>query len=247
MGILLHGDAAFSGQGVVYETLELSDIKGYTTGGTVHVVANNQIGFTTDPRFSRSTPYCTDVAKSVGAPIFHVNGDDPEGVAWAMQVPSHASTSGFPWAKMATIPRGVAWALHVHQITSINEIFPRTWKLTSIPRSRATRMDRHTNPRARCLGFLNADPLPALLLFSPLRKVATEFRCTFQKDVVVDIVGFRRHGHNEIDEPMFTQPLMYKIIKKHPDVLEVYTRKLVAEGRVTQAKVRPCHAQCTPP
>jgi len=96
MGILLHGDAAFSGQGVVYETLELSDIKGYTTGGTVHVVANNQIGFTTDPRFSRSTPYCTDVAKSVGAPIFHVNGDDPEGVAWAMQVHSHESTSGFP-------------------------------------------------------------------------------------------------------------------------------------------------------
>lgn len=90
LGILLHGDAAFSGQGVVYETLELSDIKGYTTGGTVHVVANNQIGFTTDPRFSRSTPYCTDVAKSISAPIFHVNGDDPEGVAWAMQVTARA-------------------------------------------------------------------------------------------------------------------------------------------------------------
>jgi len=153
LGILLHGDAAFSGQGVVYETLELSDIKGYTTGGTVHVVANNQIGFTTDPRFSRSSPYCTDVAKSVGAPIFHVNGDDPEGVAWVMSL-------------------------------------------------------------------------------------AAEFRQEFAKDVVVDIVGFRRHGHNEIDEPMFTQPLMYKIIKKHPDVLEVYCKKLVREGRVSEAKIQ---------
>jgi len=152
LGILLHGDAAFSGQGVVYETLELSDIKGYTTGGTVHVIANNQIGFTTDPRFSRSTPYCTDVAKSVGAPIFHVNGDDPEGVAWVMSL-------------------------------------------------------------------------------------AAEFRQEFAKDVVVDIVGFRRHGHNEIDEPMFTQPLMYKTIKKHPDVLEVYTARLIREGRITQEKV----------
>jgi len=152
MAILLHGDAAFAGQGVVYETLELSDIKGYTTGGTVHVVANNQIGFTTDPRFSRSSPYCTDVAKSVGAPIFHVNADDPEGVAWVMGL-------------------------------------------------------------------------------------AAEYRQRFSKDVVVDIVGFRRHGHNEIDEPMFTQPLMYKIIKKHPDVLQTYTEKLIREGRVSKEKI----------
>ncbi|EKX41726.1 hypothetical protein GUITHDRAFT_141727 [Guillardia theta CCMP2712] len=152
MSVVLHGDAAFAGQGVVYETLELSDIKGYTTGGTIHIIANNQIGFTTDPRFSRSSPYCTDVAKSVGAPIFHVNGDDPEAVCWVMSL-------------------------------------------------------------------------------------AAEFRQTFRKDVVVDIVGYRRHGHNEIDEPMFTQPLMYKIIKKHPDVLKIYSDKLVAEGRVTREKV----------
>ena len=152
LSVVLHGDAAFAGQGVVYETLELSDIKGYTTGGSIHVIANNQIGFTTDPRFSRSTPYCTDVAKSVGAPILHVNGDDPEAVHWAMET-------------------------------------------------------------------------------------AAEYRQEFGKDVVVDIVGFRRHGHNEIDEPMFTQPLMYKIIKKKDDVLKVYADKLIKEGRVTRAKV----------
>jgi len=152
MAVVLHGDAAFAGQGVVYETLELSDIKGYTTGGTIHIIANNQIGFTTDPRFSRSSPYCTDVAKSVAAPIFHVNADDPEAVAWVMTL-------------------------------------------------------------------------------------AAEFRQAFAKDVVVDIVGFRRHGHNEIDEPMFTQPLMYKIIKKHPDVLQVYTEKLIREGRMTREKI----------
>jgi len=148
MSVCIHGDAAFSGQGVVYETLELSDIKGYTTGGTIHVIANNQIGFTTDPRFSRSSPYCTDVGKAVGAPVFHVNGDDPEAVAWVMSV-------------------------------------------------------------------------------------AAEFRQAFGKDVVVDIVGFRRHGHNEIDEPSFTQPLMYKRIKKHPDVLQIYSQRLIAEGRMT--------------
>jgi len=152
MSVILHGDAAFAGQGVVYETLELSDIKGYTTGGTIHVIANNQIGFTTDPRFSRSSPYCTDVAKSVAAPILHVNADDPEAVAWVMQL-------------------------------------------------------------------------------------AAEFRIKFAKDVVVDIVGFRRHGHNEIDEPMFTQPIMYKKIKQHPDVLTIYSEKLIKEGRMTREKV----------
>jgi len=152
LSVVLHGDAAFAGQGVVYETLELSDIKGYTTGGSIHIIANNQIGFTTDPRFSRSTPYCTDVAKSVGAPIFHINGDDPEAVCWAMEC-------------------------------------------------------------------------------------AAEYRQLFGKDVVIDIVGFRRHGHNEIDEPMFTQPLMYKIIKKKADVLQVYTEKLLAEGRCTEEQI----------
>ena len=158
MSVQLHGDAAFSGQGVVYETLELSGIKGYTTGGTIHIVANNQIGFTTDPRFSRSTPYCTDVAKSINAPVFHVNADDPEAVSWVMSI-------------------------------------------------------------------------------------AAEYRQEFGKDVIVDIVGFRRHGHNEIDEPMFTQPLMYKIIKKHPDVLHIYSEKLIAEGRVTRQEYDDMKAQ----
>lgn len=130
MSMLIHGDAAFCGQGVVYETMHLSDLPDYTTHGTIHLVVNNQIGFTTDPRFSRSSPYCTDVARVVNAPIFHVNADDPEAV------------------------------MHV------------------------------------C-------------------NVAAEWRATFHKDVVIDLVSYRRNGHNEIDEPMFTQPLMYQRIKQH--------------------------------
>ncbi|XP_030386169.1 2-oxoglutarate dehydrogenase-like, mitochondrial isoform X2 [Scaptodrosophila lebanonensis] len=153
MSILIHGDAAFCGQGVVYETMHLSDLPDYTTHGTVHVVANNQIGFTTDPRFSRSSPYCTDVARVVNAPIFHVNADDPEAV------------------------------IHV------------------------------------C-------------------KVAAEWRATFHKDVVIDLVGYRRNGHNEIDEPMFTQPLMYQKIRKHKTGLELYADKLIAEGTVTAEEVK---------
>lgn len=120
MSIMLHGDAAFCGQGVVFETMHLSDLPDYTTHGTIHIVVNNQIGFTTDPRHSRSSPYCTDVARVVNAPIFHVNSDDPESV------------------------------MHV------------------------------------C-------------------RVAAEWRATFHKDVIIDIVSYRRNGHNEIDEPMFTQ------------------------------------------
>ncbi|XP_057325099.1 2-oxoglutarate dehydrogenase complex component E1 isoform X2 [Microplitis mediator] len=153
MSILLHGDAAFCGQGVVFETMHLSDLPDYTTHGTIHIVVNNQIGFTTDPRHSRSSPYCTDVARVVNAPIFHVNSDDPEAV------------------------------MHV------------------------------------C-------------------KVAAEWRSTFHKDVVIDIVCYRRNGHNEIDEPMFTQPLMYRKIKNTPPGLDIYSKKLIDEGVVTPEEVK---------
>uniref|UniRef100_A0A674P6V9 2-oxoglutarate dehydrogenase complex component E1 n=1 Tax=Takifugu rubripes TaxID=31033 RepID=A0A674P6V9_TAKRU len=148
MSILLHGDAAFAGQGIVYETFHLSDLPSYTTHGTIHVVVNNQIGFTTDPRMARSSPYPTDVARVVNAPIFHVNADDPEAVMYVC-------------------------------------------------------------------------------------KVAAEWRNTFHKDVVVDLVCYRRNGHNEMDEPMFTQPLMYKKIKKQKGVLKIYVEKLIAEGVIT--------------
>lgn len=153
MSMLIHGDAAFCGQGVVFETMHLSELPDYTTHGTVHLVVNNQIGFTTDPRFSRSSPYCTDVARVVNAPIFHVNGDDPEAV------------------------------MHV------------------------------------C-------------------NVAAEWRATFHKDVVIDLVSYRRNGHNEIDEPMFTQPLMYQKIRKHKNCLDIYSERLVNEGIVTQDDVK---------
>ncbi|BFZ03136.1 hypothetical protein BsWGS_06175 [Bradybaena similaris] len=149
MPMLLHGDAAFSGQGIVYETLHLSDLPAFTTHGTIHVVVNNQIGFTTDPRSSRSSPYCTDVARVVNAPIFHVNSDDPEAVIYVC-------------------------------------------------------------------------------------KVAAEWRATFGKDVVIDLVCYRRFGHNEIDEPMFTQPLMYKKIAKQPTVVAKYAETLINNGVVTQ-------------
>ncbi|XP_031771728.1 2-oxoglutarate dehydrogenase, mitochondrial isoform X3 [Apis florea] len=153
MSILLHGDAAFCGQGIVFETMHLSDLPDYTTHGTIHIVVNNQIGFTTDPRHSRSSPYCTDVARVVNAPIFHVNSDDPEAV------------------------------MHV------------------------------------C-------------------KVAAEWRATFHKDVVIDIVSYRRNGHNEIDEPMFTQPLMYRKIKNTPPVLDKYAKTLIDDGVVTSEEVK---------
>ncbi|CAH2274958.1 2-oxoglutarate dehydrogenase, mitochondrial isoform X1 [Pelobates cultripes] len=149
MSILLHGDAAFAGQGIVYETFHLSDLPSHTTHGTVHVVVNNQIGFTTDPRMARSSPYPTDVARVVNAPIFHVNADDPEAVVYVCNV-------------------------------------------------------------------------------------AAEWRNTFHKDVVVDLVCYRRNGHNEMDEPMFTQPLMYKQIRKQKTVLQKYAETLISQGVVNQ-------------
>jgi 2-oxoglutarate dehydrogenase E1 component len=149
MGLLLHGDAAFAGQGLVPETLALSELKGYRTGGTIHFIVNNQIGFTTNPAYSRPGPYCTDVAKAVQAPIFHVNGDDAEAV------------------------------VHV-------------------------------------------------------ARVATEFRHEFQKDVVIDMWCYRRHGHNESDEPAFTQPLMYRAIAKQPTTRTVYAQKLAGENVMTK-------------
>ncbi len=150
--ILLHGDAAFAGQGVVAECFALSGLRGHKTGGTIHIVVNNQIGFTTAPHFSRSSPYPTDNALVVEAPIFHVNGDDPEAVV-------HAA------------------------------------------------------------------------------KVATEFRQKFGKDVVIDMFCYRRFGHNEGDEPMFTNPLMYKTIKSHKTTLSLYTERLVKDGLIPEGEI----------
>ncbi|QQG37019.1 MAG: 2-oxoglutarate dehydrogenase E1 component [Micavibrio aeruginosavorus] len=146
--ILLHGDAAFAGQGLVAETLMISELPGYRVGGTIHIVTNNQIGFTTMPQYSRSGPYCTDIAKMLSAPIFHVNGDDPEAV------------------------------VHV-------------------------------------------------------TRIATEFRQEFKKDVVIDIFCYRRFGHNEGDEPAFTQPLMYKTIRTQKTTREIYAAQLIGEGVVS--------------
>lgn len=148
MAILLHGDGAFSGQGIVYETLDMSKLPEYSVGGTLHIVVNNQVAFTTDPKYSRSSAYCTDVAKGMEVPVFHVNGDDVEAVAWVMEL-------------------------------------------------------------------------------------ATEWRMKWKTDAVVDIVCYRKYGHNEIDEPMFTQPVMYKVIQQHPSVLTKYSAKLVNEGIIT--------------
>ncbi|MCR9087416.1 MAG: 2-oxoglutarate dehydrogenase E1 component [Rhodobacteraceae bacterium] len=150
--MLLHGDAAFAGQGIVAECFALSGLVGHRTGGTIHIVVNNQIGFTTSPHFSRSSPYPTDNALVVEAPIFHVNGDDPEAVV-------HAA------------------------------------------------------------------------------KVATEFRQKFHKDVVIDIFCYRRFGHNEGDEPMFTQPDMYTKIKRHKTTLQIYTERLVADGLIPEGEI----------
>ena len=148
MGLLLHGDAAFAGQGVVYETMGFADLPNYGTGGTVHIVVNNQIGFTTNPSQGRSTPYPSDIAKAIDAPIFHVNADDVEAVTYVCQL-------------------------------------------------------------------------------------AADWRAKFRKDVVVDLVCYRRHGHNEGDQPMFTQPKMYDTIKNQPTTLSLYTKQLVEEKSFT--------------
>lgn len=150
--VLMHGDASFMGQGMVAETLNLSKLAGYTTGGTIHVIINNQIGFTTNPEDSRSTTYSSDIAKIVRAPVLHVNADDPEAVAWCTQL-------------------------------------------------------------------------------------AFAYRQKFGSDIVIDLVGYRRHGHNEGDEPAFTQPVMYRTISSHPTVLKQYGEKLVREGSVTADEV----------
>ncbi len=147
--ILIHGDAAFAGQGVVAECFAMSGLPGHNTGGTIHIIVNNQIGFTTNPRFARSSPYPSDLAKMVDAPILHVNGDDPEAVVYCA-------------------------------------------------------------------------------------RIAMEFRQKFNRDVVIDMICYRRFGHNEGDEPSFTQPIMYKKIKKHPTTLNIYANKLIKEGTITQ-------------
>ena len=156
--ILIHGDAAFAGQGVVMETLNMAHTRGFSTGGTVHIIINNQIGFTTNTLDARSTLYCTEVAKLVQAPIFHVNGDDPDAVIYA------------------------------------------------------TRM-------------------------------AMEYRMKFCEDVVLDLVCYRRHGHNEADEPAITQPIMYGKIRKHKTTRQLYAEKLIAEGVITENRARDMVAQ----
>lgn len=150
--ILIHGDAAFSGQGIVFESAMMTDLPDYTSGGVIHVVVNNQVGFTTDPQYARSSPYCTDVAKSIAAPIFHVNADDIEAVVRVC-------------------------------------------------------------------------------------RLAAEFRQRFNRDVIVDLVCYRRFGHNEGDEPRFTQPFMYSKIDSHPSQLKIYTDKLISKGHLTVEEV----------
>ncbi len=157
LGLLLHGDAAFAGQGVIAECFGLSGLKGYRTGGSIHFIINNQIGFTTSPRYSRSSPYPSDTAKMIEAPIIHVNGDDPEAVVYAA-------------------------------------------------------------------------------------KIAIEFRQKFHKPVVIDMFCYRRFGHNEGDEPSFTQPIMYKRIRAHRTTLEIYAEKLLKEGVVAPGEVEKLQA-----
>ena len=147
--VLIHGDAAMAGQGLVAECLNLALLEGYSTGGTIHVVINNQVGFTTNPEDARSTPYCTDIARVLRAPVFHVNGDDPEAVVWAVQL-------------------------------------------------------------------------------------AVDYRQKFQQDVLIDLYCYRKYGHNEGDEPSFTQPRMYEVIRARPPVRVVYARQLAESGAATQ-------------
>lgn len=146
--MMLHGDAAFAGQGVVAETLNLANLPGYRVGGTIHIICNNQIGFTTAPEYSRSSEYCTDVAKMIGAPIFHVNGDDPEACVW-------------------------------------------------------------------------------------VAKLAVDFRQKFKKDVVIDMLCYRRRGHNEGDDPSMTNPAMYDVVDVKRGVRKTYTEALIGRGDIS--------------
>ena len=150
--MLIHGDAAFAGQGVVAETLNLSQLEGYHTGGTVHIIVNNQVGFTTAPKEGRSSPYPTDIARTVQAPIFHVNGDHPEAVVRVAQL-------------------------------------------------------------------------------------AFDYRQQFKRDVVIDMFCYRRHGHNESDDPSYTQPVMYRKIRSHTPVAQLYAERLIREGLTTKEEV----------
>ncbi len=150
--VLVHGDAAFAGQGLVAEMLNLSELHGYRTGGTIHIIINNQIGFTTPPSDARSTPYATDIARMLAIPIFHVNGEDPEAVAAVV-------------------------------------------------------------------------------------RLAVDFRAAFHEDVVIDMYCYRLHGHNEGDEPSFTQPLMYEAIKSHPSPRVAYARRMMERGEIAQTDV----------
>src|SRR5690606_26544953 len=149
--VLIHGDAAFAGEGIVQETLNLSNLRGYATGGTLHIVVNNQIGFTTTPRDSRSTTYCTDIAKMLQSPIFHVDGEDPEAVAQVIDL-------------------------------------------------------------------------------------AMDFRKNFKRDVVIDLYCYRKRGHNEGDEPAFTQPLLYKEISNRKGVRDNYLEHLLTLGEVSRSE-----------
>ncbi len=153
MSVMLHGDAAFAGQGVVYETFLLAQLKHYGTGGTVHIICNNQVGFTTDPSSSRSTLHCSDLGKAFDIPVFHVNADDPE---------------------------------------AVTRVF----------------------------------------------EMAGEYRQTFKTDVIVDLVGYRKYGHNELDQPLFTQPIMYSKIASHPSALDLYSKRLIAEGAASEAELK---------
>lgn len=149
MGVLIHGDAAVAGQGIVYESLQLQDLVNYTTGGVIHIVMNNQVGFTTNPWQGRSSHYCTQIAKVIGAPVIHINADEPD-------------------------------------------------------------------------------------LLDACMQVAVDYRQKFHKDIFIDIIGYRRFGHNEQDQPFFTQPKMYEKIKNHPSVFELYSKKCIKTGAITQ-------------